>query len=333
MFRLKVQFKKCLGLSVFATSAMSSVAMAQSQDVSQLDLGREAIRAMAGCYLVDYSYTETESLKPDYTRDNRVYDVNLKQSIKEWIYAEDISPNRIRLQHILFAADLNGTVSEYSKLKHTGEDWEYNAGFLYDFVAPLKWQVKDLRSSPGLWTRRITNLDDGLRYQCAASWSSDRAYPQWSCDNYSPIPGREFRDMGRKDYQTLHRSTQITVYGESWLERQVNVKTIHQDETRTPLAKELGKNWYVRLPDSECEPAREFAQARKPFWTLVREAWDTVYTGDRAFVEKSLSGQPSRYFKIMGLEQEYLQKDLNSPTIREEAKKAILRVIEEYRAN
>jgi hypothetical protein len=35
---------------------------------------------MAGCFLVDYSYVETEGLAPGYTRDPRVYDVNRDKS-------------------------------------------------------------------------------------------------------------------------------------------------------------------------------------------------------------------------------------------------------------
>src|SRR5580765_8338301 len=70
-----------------------------------LDRGLQALQSMAGCYLVDYSYVETESLKPGYARDSRVYDVNRGKSVKEWIYPETISPRRIRLQRILFAAD------------------------------------------------------------------------------------------------------------------------------------------------------------------------------------------------------------------------------------
>ena len=73
-----------------------------------LDRGLEAVRGLAGCYLVDYSFVEVEALKPGYLRDPRVYDVNADKSVKEWITAETISPRRVRLQRILFAADLAG---------------------------------------------------------------------------------------------------------------------------------------------------------------------------------------------------------------------------------
>jgi len=156
------------------------------------------------------------------------------------ITAEALAPRRIRLQRILFFADPNGVPRAGTEIRHQSEDWEFDAAFLYDFVAPQTWQVKDLRSTPGLWTRRVTNLDDGLRYQCAAPWSTDTAYPDWSCRNYAPIPGRESRDMSRSDYNALDRHTRVVAYGNSWLERQDNIKTIHGDAGRIPLARETG---------------------------------------------------------------------------------------------
>ena len=187
---------------VFATSA-------QAQK-DPLALGQKALHSMAGCYLVDFSYTETDSLKAGYAVDHRVYDVNRDKSVKEWIYIDDITPTRLRLQHVLFATELDGTLMDGSQLKHTGEDWEFQAPFLYDFTGPNTWAVKDIRSTnQGQWTRKITNLDDGLRYQCSAPWLATAAFPEWSCSNYAPIPGRETRDMARKDYDALDRTTRV----------------------------------------------------------------------------------------------------------------------------
>ena len=309
---------------------------AAGADETQLARGRQAVQSMTGCYLVDYSYVEVESLKPGYARDPRVYDVNRDKSAKEWITAEVLSPRRIRLQRILFLSDLGGALRAGTEIRHQSEDWEYDAPFLYDFVAPLHWQVRDLRATPGLWTRRVTNLDDGLRYQCAARWSEDRAYPEWSCSNYAPIPGRETRDMGRSDYQTLQRGTRIRVYGAaqggSWLERQDNVKTIHDDSGHTPLVRELGKNWYVRLPDSECAAGRAFAERRHAFWNLLRGTWDGLLDGTGPFVERAPPGQPPRFVKMFDLEDDALGRDLSDPAIREATRARILQIIREYRA-
>ena len=310
-------------------------------DEAELERGRRAIESMAGCFLVDYSYAETESLKPGYALDERVYDVNRDKSVKELILAETVSPRRIQLSHILFATDLRGTLREGSELHHQTEDCEYEAPFRYEFAGRSTWTVKDLRGATGRWTRRITNLDEGLRYQCDAAWRGDTAYPDWQCRNYAPIPGRETRDMGRKDYDTLDRTTRLVLYGQSggpsgrqsWLERQDNVKTIHgADGTRTPLAREVGKTWYVRLPDAECEPARRFAEPRRAFWALLRQTWDEVLTGQRPFVERTPAGKPPRYAEMFEVEDRYLSQDLADPAVRKRAREEILRIIDAYRA-
>jgi hypothetical protein len=310
------------------------VATGLSADAAGNALGRglQAVQSMAGCYLVDYSYTEVESLKPGYTRDARVYDVNRDKSAKEWITAEMLSPRRVRLQRILFLTDLRGVIREGSVIKHQSEDWEYDAPFLYDFVAPRSWQVRDLKATTGLWTRRVTNLDDGPRYQCAARWATDTAYPEWTCSSYAPIPGRETRDMKRSDYDTLDRTTRLIVYGQSWLERQDNVKTIHRGGARTPLAREVGKNWSARLPDGECEAARAFAAPRQAFWGLVREVWDGVLAGTAPFVETAPPGQPPRFVRMYEVEEDYVGRDLSDPSVRRAARDRIVKVIEAYRA-
>jgi len=176
----------------------------------------------------------------------------------------------------------------------------------------------------------VTNLDDGLRYQCAAPWSVDTTYPDWSCQNYAPIPGRESRDMSRSDYNTLDRLTRIVAYGNSWLERQDNIKILHGDTGRTPLARETGKNWYVMLPDAECAPARAFAEPRKAFWTLLRQTWDGVLDGQGSFVEKTPAGAPPRFVRMFEIEEDYVGQDLAEP-VRSTARQRVLGVIEDYR--
>jgi len=323
--RLRATFPALLILLGLATLA------ADAAD-DGLARGLAAIRSMTGCYLVDYSYVEVESLKPGYTRDPRVYDVNRDKSAKEWITADAVSSSRVRLSRVLFLTDLTGAVRAGTEIRHQTEDWEYGAPFLYDFVAPRTWQVRDLRATHDLWSRRVTNLDDGLRYQCAARWTADTAYPEWTCASYAPIPGRETRDMKRSDYDALERTTRIIAYGQSFLERQDNVKTIHRDGEKSPLAREIGKNWSVRLPDAECETARAFAAPRRAFWNLSREVWDTVLDGTAPFVEKApATGQPPRFVKMYEVEEAYVGRDLSEPSVRREASERILKVIEAYR--
>ena len=318
-------------LALLLLNGILALPSAHAQDA--LSKGTAALQSMTGCYLVDYHYAETESLKPGYSRDSRVYEVNQNKSVKEWIFAENISPTRLRLQHILFATTLSGEVMDGSYLRHQAEDWEFNAPFLYDFTGPSHWTVKNLAATPSLWTRRITNLDDGLRYQCAASFHFENHYPTWSCDNYAPIPGRETRDMGRKDYNALARSTTVVAYGNSWLERQANIKILDANGSKSPLAKELGKNWYVRLPDLDCAGAKAWAEPQKTFWTVLRESWDRVFTGDRDFVEKPVPGSAGRYSDILNIEEQYSSQDLNDASVRMATEDAIQAIINKYRGN
>ncbi len=317
-------------LTVLLLMFFSSIAFA-NQDA--LTKGREVISKMQGCYLVDYSYVETEALKQGYVLDRRVYDVNKNKAMKEWIYMEDISPTHVRLQHILFGVSLDGKVMEGSELRHQAEDWQFNAPYLYEFISPAHWEVRDLKLSPNMWTRRITSLDDGLRYQCMSDWNFTNESPEWSCANLAPIPGREFRDMKRKDYNVLDRITRIMIYRGSWLERQDNTKIVFnaENQTKTPLAKETGKNWYVRLPDSECKAAQDFVQPRQAFWTILRETWSEVLDGKSSFREKIVTDGTSRYLEILNLEEDYLEQDLSDAKTRAKARTDILKSIQKFR--
>lgn len=315
--------------NIFLFSLMISFA-SQLRAATQLEIGRQAIQKMPGCYLVDYNYVETAAIKPGYTRDPRLYDVDVNKTVKEWVTLSELSPTHLRIQHVLFLTDLKGQVMAGSELRHQAEDWEYNAPFLYDFVAPNSWTV--VKPAADTWTRRITNLDDGLRYQCASTWSSDKAAPEWSCENYAPIPGRETRDMGRKDYNSLERTSRVVIYPDNWLERQNNVKTIYQnDGTKTPLAKEVGKNWYIRLPESECTSAIGFTDSHHEFWSVMREAWAEVLTGDRDFKEIVKTGPDSRYAKVLQVEGKYTGQKLTDASVRRAVKEDIKAVIQEFR--
>ena len=151
--------------------------------------------------------------------------------------------------------------------------------------------MRDLKPTPGLWTRRVTNLDDGSRYQCAARWSDGTAYPEWSCSSYAPVPGRETRDMKRSDYDTLERTTRIIVYGQSFLERQDNVKTIHRDGARRRRSRARSARTGpcgCRTPSAK--PRAAFAAPRQAFWSVSREVWDGVLNGAAPFVEKAPAG-------------------------------------------
>ena len=55
----------------------------KQEPMIELELGKKAIHGLAGCFLVDYNYAETESLKRGYERDKRLYDVDKTKAVKE----------------------------------------------------------------------------------------------------------------------------------------------------------------------------------------------------------------------------------------------------------
>ena len=72
----------------------------------------------------------------------------------------------------------------------------------------------------------------------------------------------------------------------------------------------------------ECAAGASFARDRQAFWTLLRETWDGVLTGDAPFVERQPAGQPQRFAKMSEVEEEFSGRDLADPAIRAAARDA-----------
>jgi len=316
-----------IGFSIFSLFA-APTSFAQTSNVFERDLS--TIKQQGGCYIVDYSFTEVESLKEGYQLDERVYDTNSDKTTFEWIVPIQKSPTEIRLQHILFLKDFE-TGEVKGVMKHHAEDWSYEQNFLFDFSSTRLWNPLTLEKNSRMWTRKVTNLDDGLRYQCAAKWDHSKFNPEWNCANFSPIPGRESRDMGRKDYQALDRNTRIIAYGNSWAERQNNVKTTLQSFTRFPLARELGRTWYIKQPDSACMEAQKFVEERKAFWRILMNVWEEFLTQEKSFEELAQFRGQSRYPMIAQLEEDNYSKIIDDPTNAEWVKTEIRNIIQNFR--
>ena len=267
-----------------------------------------SIKKLAGCYLVDYSYSETESLLKGYTLDPRVYDSSQKFSVKEWIKVVKESENEVRLQHFLFATNKSGEV--IFKMRHHGEIWQYRPQYFYAYEGLGFYQPSEQKAD---WLRIVTSLDDGLRYQCPGSWDTSGEYPKFQCEAFAPIPGRETRDMGRKDYNSMHRQSDIIHYGQGWLERQSNIKVRSTENQSLPIAKEVGKHWYVPLPDSECEPIKAWADDRQPFWNLLEKAWSMTLDGTRRIHQSGKFKDTTSYARIAAVREHHYKDLLEEP--------------------
>ena len=134
--------------------------------------------------------------------------------------------------------------------------------------------------------------------------------------------------MGRKDYNTLSRHTDVTVYGASWYEKQNNTKIVFDQGNQRSLAEEIGKIWSVRIPDSECAEVSAWADERQPFWDLLAEAWELELSQGDSFKEVKLVDGSTRSDKIEALLKENIDKVGNSPAgdqiILEKLRKVII---------
>jgi len=302
-----------LSLLIACLTAGSAFAGSFEQD-------RQAILGSTGCYMVDYNYHEVESLLPEYKLDSREYHSSINKdfqkyaqmysmidpaitpekyqlTVKEKIYARIDLPNVIHLQHVIFLTNKNGELDFV--MKHHSERWRYEADKTFDYVGNSLWKPTALENNKGKWTREMTALDDSPRYSCTAAWDHTREYPTWTCANYSPIPGREYRDMDRKDYQALNRIHEVTVYPHAWLDTQNNEKVYEKaDGSRVPFAKEKGRNWYTRLKDDDCKVVDSFIEERGGFWDITQNAWDELLNQNEGVYDTQMG--PPRWMPING---------------------------------
>jgi hypothetical protein len=273
---------------------------------ASIEKDRKAILNTSGCYIVDYNYHEVEALDPSYSLDTREYHSSLNPdfkkfasmismidpnttpetyqlAVKEKIWVRSEGPDQIHLQHIIFLTNAKGELDFL--MKHHSERWTYEAKKVYAYAGGAKQAPVELQDNQGQWTREMTALDDSPRYSCSGKWDHSGAYPRWTCSGISPIPGREYRDMQR-DYDSLNRFHEITVYPNAWLDTQNNEKVReNEDGTRSAFVKEKGRNWYTRLPEADCHVVEPFIEERKSFWDLTQNAWDQLLQENRILVQ------------------------------------------------
>ena len=290
------------------------------------------VSKLAGCFIVDYNYSETEVIDPEYPLDPRVYDVG-KFTVKELIKVVDQDDSQIRIQHYMQAENFAGRT--IFMMRHHGEVWRKNPSFRYKYLGRFegedRWDVEHLDTDKEQWVREITSLDDGLRYQCLGKWKEGAYFPRFDCEAFAPIPGRETRDMGRGDYNTMERQSSVLLYQDSWLERQKNIKVQFSSANSNPLVKELGKVWSVRVPMSECEQIASWAEERQSFWDVLASAWKDAYDGTRPFYEIKTVNGSTRSAKIAALMEQHYKTIGGNQELAEKVKAEIAAIIEAHR--
>lgn len=225
----------------------------------------EAIKAMCGCYDVDFNFAETFASEKDYK-----FSDNYHSSGTEYVFAIEDSDDKIVLQHLL-------VINDSTVIKHWRQDWIYENNDLFTYQQDNTWKynVLEARAVDGQWTQKVFQVDDSPRYEASATWVHVDGRHFWEAKADAPLPRREITK--RKDYNVMKRMNrqEITEYG--WLHEQDNDKIIRSENSDQLLAREKGYNTYTKTDNTKCRPAIEWWSKHGIFWNDVRAVWDEVF--------------------------------------------------------
>lgn len=291
---------------LFALLLMSASLVAQSKK----EQDRQAIKAMAGTYFVDFRYAETFAETVDY---------KLKEPYRasglEYIALDEESDNKISLLHLLIMENSKG---EKSVIKHWREDWIYENTDLYTFDHNLKWRYTKLTPDQvkGQWTQKVYSVDDSPRYEGSGTWVHLDGKHYWESISDAPLPRREYTK--RSDYNVLRRKNRhiLTDYG--FLHEQDNTKIIRTEGyADVELVQEKGLNMYKRVENqSEGDAGKAWWEAHRPFWREVLAVWNDIYGMKKDLKFKEAKGDEKLFGALFELDDKMTEGKKNSTDLR-----------------
>jgi hypothetical protein len=248
-------------LTLFILCLMAIPGLAQKKKKQDI----EAIKAMCGCYEVDFQFAETFSPDRDYKFSDNYHSGGL-----EYVFPVEESGDKIVLQHLLIIGDS-------MIIKHWRQDWLYENTDLYTYYKDNTWKYKKLNPDAveGQWTQKVYQVDDGPRYEGSASWVHLDGRHFWENTADAPLPRREITK--RKDYNVMKRRNRHEITSTGWLHEQDNDKVVREEGTDLLLAQEKGINSYRKVDDANCELAQKWWNANEMYWSDVRWAWNQLF--------------------------------------------------------
>lgn len=250
----------------FLIGGVNSVSTAQFNKKLQ---DKEAIKAMVGCYDVEFKYTETFAPEVDY---EMAYDYT--SAAFEWAELVEETEDKIVIQHLLIIPQDSG---ETYIIKHWRQDWLYEKNDHYRFDKDNKWvyETVDPNEVKGKWTQNVYQVDDSPRYSGTATWTHVDGISSWYNKADSPLPRREYSK--RSDYNLMKRGNRVQIMDYGWLHEQDNDKVIRTDSSDVLLVQEKGFNTYKKRPDLDCIDAQKYWRENNEMWSDVRAVWDDVF--------------------------------------------------------
>ena len=266
----------------------------------------KSIKAMCGCYEVQFNFVETFNYAPDslkYKPSKTKHDTGL-----EWVELVIDQPNTIALQHLLITGQ-----TEEAIVKHWRQDWLYENTDLYMFVKDQTWAYKKLnpKEVQGQWTQKVYQVDDSPRYEGTSSWIHADGTDYWKNSTDAPLPRREHTT--RQDYNVLKRRNihEITKFG--WQHEQDNDKIVRDEKGNDVLlAQEKGMDLYTKVADSKCKLAQDYWKKNNALWQKVRDKWETVFNKNNTLtLEKTVDKKPL-FVKLFALKPDASKQEVDA---------------------
>lgn len=311
--RLQKAWNGFTELFYFAAIALIIPALASAEGPPQEDAA--AIRAMQGCYEVDYRFEEKVPLQPGYT-----LRPGYRTSTLEWVIVDEDKPGQIALQHILILPKNSGFI------KHWRQEWTFEPSSLIEYRGNQTWAKKQISpsESESKWVQRVYQVDDSPRYECVASWVHSQENPYWECQTWAPLPRRELARM--KEYNVMDRVNRHEITAEGWLQKESNIKLMADSSGKvlSTLVKEEGINTYTRLKDeSLCASAQAYWLSNQNLWHEIQSAWKAVYEQEAVLHFQVFVGEQMLWENLFALADEMSQKSYPAGEVKARATQII----------
>ncbi len=300
---------KILVLTLFASFTTLAAQAPQSE--------QDAIRAMQGCYAVQFHFVETFVTEPAYPVRSKEY---LEYAL-EWVELDQDSGDEIALQHVLVTPD--------GVQKHWRQEWSYQPSKLLEFQGNSTWKTNFLEAvaTQGMWAQRVYQVDDSPRYECAAPWvqytspkGEKKSY--WECEANAPLPRREFSQ--RSDYQILKRRNRHEIVAKGWTHEQDNSKMKFANATDiqsllSEIAREKGEDTYTKVDDARCASAKQYWSKNKEIWHAIQDMWKHIQGHHPQFTLKGKLNGQTLWMALFNLADRAATTAMNTSQVKEQA--------------
>ena len=288
-------------------ASTTSIAVAQTKK----EQDKAAIKAMCGCYDIDFNFAETFATSKDY----EFHDNYLSGGL-EYAFVVEETEDKIVMQHLLVIGDT-------MIIKHWRQDWLYEHSDLYTYDVNNTWKYTELDAEKvtGQWTQKVYQVDDSPRYEGSATWVHLDGRHYWESDADAPLPRREFSK--RSDYNVMARRNrhEITDYG--WVHEQDNKKVIREEGTDVVLASEKGWNTYTKVEDSQCAIAKVWWENNEKYWADVREVWDELFATKKTLALNMKVEDKILFSRLFEIGDRYSGQNYKAKKAKKEIREAI----------